>query len=47
MELRAQPHGPAIDDDDANRAMGGLIGFQMHVGQPMKVEFRNIWLKNL
>ena len=37
----------AIDDDAANRALGGLIGFQMHVGPPMKVEFRNIWLKNL
>ncbi|MGH9940450.1 MAG: 3-keto-disaccharide hydrolase [Blastocatellia bacterium] len=37
----------AIDDDAANRAMGGLIGFQMHVGPPMKVEYRNIWLKNL
>jgi len=37
----------AIDDDAANRAMAGLIGFQMHVGPPMKVEYRNIWLKNL
>ncbi|HEY8461726.1 MAG TPA: DUF1080 domain-containing protein [Blastocatellia bacterium] len=37
----------AIDDDAAKRATGGLIGFQMHVGPPMKVEFRNIWLKNL
>jgi Domain of Unknown Function (DUF1080) len=37
----------AIDDDATNRAMGGLIGFQMHVGPPMKVEFRNIWLKGL
>jgi hypothetical protein len=37
----------AIDDDAASRTMSGLIGFQMHVGPPMKVEFRNIWLKNL
>ena len=37
----------AIDDDLQNRAMGGLLGFQMHTGAPMKVEFRNIWLKNL
>jgi 3-keto-disaccharide hydrolase len=36
-----------IDDDAKNRAAGGLIGFQMHVGPPMKVEYRNIWLKNL
>jgi hypothetical protein len=27
--------------------MNGLIGFQMHTGDPMKVEFRNIWLKTL
>lgn len=37
----------AVDDDPAGRAMGGLIGFQMHVGPPMKVEYKNIWLKNL
>jgi hypothetical protein len=37
----------AIDDDAKNRAMGGLIGFQMHMGPPMKVEFRNVWLKGL
>ena len=34
-----------IDDDTKGRAMKGLLGFQMHVGAPMKVEFRNIWLK--
>lgn len=37
----------AIDDDPAGRSMGGLIGFQMHVGAPMKLEIRNVWLKNL
>jgi hypothetical protein len=34
-----------LDDDTKGRALTGLIGFQMHVGEPMKVEFRNIWLK--
>jgi Domain of Unknown Function (DUF1080) len=34
-----------VDDDSKGRALKGLIGFQMHVGDPMKVEFRNIWLK--
>jgi hypothetical protein len=34
-----------IDDDSKNRSLGGLIGFQMHVGEPMKLELRNIWLK--
>ena len=36
-----------IDDDTRNRSLGGLIGFQMHVGEPMKIEIRNIWLKLL
>lgn len=34
-----------VDDDVKGRMLKGLIGFQMHVGPPMKVEFRNIWLK--
>ncbi len=36
-----------VDDDAANRSMKGLIGLQLHSGPPMKVEFRNIWLKGL
>jgi 3-keto-disaccharide hydrolase len=36
-----------VDDDVKNRQLGGLIGFQMHVGPPMTVEFRNIFLKSL
>jgi hypothetical protein len=36
-----------IDDDAKNRMMKGLLGFQIHVGPPMKVEFRNIGLKKL
>jgi hypothetical protein len=35
-----------VDDDAKGRMLKGLIGFQMHVGAPMKVEFRNIWLKS-
>jgi len=34
-----------IDDDTEKRTMEGLIGLQMHVGPPMKVEFKNIYLK--
>lgn len=34
-----------VDDDGKGRALKGLLGFQIHVGDPMKVEFRNIWLK--
>ena len=35
-----------IDDDAPNRPVDGLIGVQVHVGPPMKVEYRNIRLKN-
>lgn len=35
------------DNDTANRKMSGLLGVQVHVGPPMKVEYRNIQLKQL
>ena len=35
-----------IDDDVPNRPVDGLIGVQVHLGPPMKVEYRNIRLKN-
>jgi Domain of Unknown Function (DUF1080) len=35
-----------IDDDAPNRPADGLIGMQVHVGPPMKVEYRAIRLKN-
>lgn len=35
------------DNDAANRKMQGLLGVQVHVGPPMKVEYRNIRLKGL
>jgi hypothetical protein len=34
-----------IDNDTINRKAAGLIGVQVHVGPPMKVEYRNIRLK--
>ena len=36
-----------IDDDIPNRVTKGLIGVQVHVGGPMKVEYRNWRMKNL
>jgi hypothetical protein len=36
-----------VTDNDADlRKMKGLIGFQVHAGPPMKVEYRNIKIKN-
>jgi hypothetical protein len=36
-----------IDDDPVGRKMEGLIGVQVHVGGPMKVEYKNFRLKML
>lgn len=36
-----------LDDDTVNRKMDGLLGIQVHVGPPMKIEFRNVRLKKL
>lgn len=45
--LNGQLMSMVIDDDTANRALEGLLGIQIHVGPPMKIEVRNVWLKNL
>jgi hypothetical protein len=36
-----------LDDDPAGRSLRGLIGLQIHTGPPMKIEFRNVYLKTL
>jgi Domain of Unknown Function (DUF1080) len=34
-----------VDDDAANRKTSGLIGIQLHAGEPMRIEVRNIQLR--
>jgi len=36
-----------VDDDATARRMDGLLGVQVHVGPPMKIEYRNFRLKML
>jgi hypothetical protein len=36
-----------IDDDAKNRKSDGLLGVQVHVGPPMKIEYRKFRLKKL
>ena len=36
-----------VDEDAANRKSEGLLGVQVHVGPPMKIEYRNFRLKQL
>ncbi len=35
------------DNDTVNQKMKGQIGVQVHVGPPMMVQYKNIWLKIL
>lgn len=35
------------DNDKANRSMKGYLGVQVHVGPPMKIEYRNFMFKKL
>ena len=36
-----------LDEDKPNRKFSGLLGVQVHVGPPMKIEYRNFRIKNL
>jgi hypothetical protein len=36
-----------VDEDAANRKFNGMLGVQVHVGPPMKIEYRNFRLKKL
>lgn len=44
--VNGQVMSVAVDDDQPNRPVDGLIGMQVHVGPPMKVEYRNIRLRS-
>jgi hypothetical protein len=44
-QLNGRVMSITIDDDPAHRPADGLIGVQVHVGPPMKVEYRNIRLE--
>ncbi|MBI5690543.1 MAG: DUF1080 domain-containing protein [Verrucomicrobia bacterium] len=45
--LNGQVMSVVIDDDPVRRKFDGLLGVQVHVGPPMKVEFRHLRLKRL
>jgi len=37
----------ALDEDSQHFAAEGLLGFQMHVGPPFKIEYRNVLLRKI
>ncbi len=45
--LNGQVMSVVIDDDPVHRKFDGLLGVQVHVGPPMKIEYRNFRLKRL
>lgn len=45
--INGQLMGVTIDEDAKNFAAAGLLGFQMHVGPPFKIEYRNILYKKI
>ena len=36
-----------VDEDEQGRALEGLLGLQIHVGPPMKLQFKNLLFKKL
>jgi len=45
--INGQLMSDVTDNDTVNRKSSGLLGVQVHVGPPMKIEYRNIRLKHL
>ncbi len=45
--LNGQLISATIDEDSKNFVPEGLLGFQMHVGPPFKIEYRNILYRKL
>lgn len=45
--INGQLMSVVVDEDPAGRMASGLIGVQVHVGPPMKIEYRNFRLKPL
>jgi hypothetical protein len=45
--LNGQVMSVLVDDDPKGRRQEGVLGLQLHVGPPMKIQFRNIRLKRM
>ena len=45
--VNGQVMSVVVDDDRERRKSGGLLGVQVHVGPPMKIEYRNFLLKKV
>lgn len=45
--INGQVMSVLTDDDEKGRKMDGVLGLQLHVGPPMKIEYKNIRLKRM
>ena len=45
--VNGKPTIDVMDEDEAKRAMSGVLALQLHAGPPMMAQFRNIRLKRL
>ncbi len=45
--MNGQLMAVAIDEDAKHAVVEGLLGFQMHVGPPFKIQYRNVMLRKL
>jgi len=45
--INGQLMAVALDEDSQHYAAEGLLGFQMHVGPPFKIEYRNVLYKKI
>jgi hypothetical protein len=45
--MNGQLMAVALDEDSKNYTAEGVLGFQMHVGPPFKIQFRNVLYKKI
>ena len=45
--IDGHPTVDVIDLDEKNRRLAGVLGMQVHVGPPMRIQYRDIFLKKL
>ena len=36
-----------IDEQESKAAKSGILAFQLHAGPPMKIQFKDVWMKSL
>ena len=45
--INGQQTVDVTDEQEAKAAKSGILAFQIHAGPSMKIQFKNVWIKNL